>query len=626
VSTIALRGGGGRARSEGAPSAEELVRSPSDRFFGRVPAVAAFTCIGLLLCAIADALSRGTVLPSVWIYWAGVTLIAAPIFYVLCSARASSRERLTLVCMLGLGLYAVKLMHEPFGFTMTDEFPHAFNLEQILRHHKLFNSNAFLPISADYPGLEGAASSLAMLTGMSVFSTGIIVVGAARLMMMIGLFVLIGGISRSARVAGIGAAVYAANANFLLFGAQFAYESLALPLLVVVLACIAARDRARLSDERAWVLPIVLGIVAIVPTHHLTSYLMIAILLVVTIMRRVSSRFATAPPLWPFLAFAAGLTLAWLVVVASATVGYLSPVVGQAFESTLKTITGETPPRAAFTGALGANQANDLGEKLIGFGSVLLLLVGFVLGFIAAKRRYRFRYQEQTILMILAALGWFAASALRLAPAAWQVGNRLAEFLFIGAGFVIGSIPIDNYRVLRRRWPARAIIAACGAILVIGGAITGWPAGTRLANPTVVAADGHRIYSNPIGFGMWVGSHLPPGTTMVAPDADAATIMVYGQANALTGYDVYADAILTAKTLQSWELPEWRRDHVHYIVVDLRQRATDVTGGYFFGLRPPAGPMDALLPISTATRFDKAGLPRIFDSGDIMVYDLQGSR
>ncbi len=127
-------------------------------------------------------------------------------------------------------------------------------------------------MTPNYPGLEGATSALMRLTGLSSYGAGIVIVGAARLSLMVALFLLFTRISGSARTAGLGAAIYAGNFNFLFWGAQFSYESLALPLFVVVLMAVAEREAAPREWAREWAVPIVLGIAAIVVTHHLTSY------------------------------------------------------------------------------------------------------------------------------------------------------------------------------------------------------------------------------------------------------------------------------------------------------------------------------------------------------------------
>ena len=50
------------------------------------------TALGLLVCSIANTLSRASEAPSPLLYWGGILLIALPIFYRLTSEEASVRR------------------------------------------------------------------------------------------------------------------------------------------------------------------------------------------------------------------------------------------------------------------------------------------------------------------------------------------------------------------------------------------------------------------------------------------------------------------------------------------------------------------------------------------------------
>src|SRR5207302_1515221 len=152
----------------------------------------------------------------------------------------------------------------------------------------------------------------------------------------------------SARLAGLGAALYAANANFLFFSAQFSYESLALPLLVMVLAFVADRDEMKDRRRSVWTIPILLGTIAVIVTHHLSSYALLVTLAALSLLYFAVSRRARARGPWPFALFALAATAAWLGVVASSTVGYLTPVITNAISSTIHTLAGESAPRRLF--------------------------------------------------------------------------------------------------------------------------------------------------------------------------------------------------------------------------------------------------------------------------------------
>jgi hypothetical protein len=593
---------------------------------GRFPLVAAIVSVGLMLCSAIDALSRATMDPSIWFFWLGIAVIVAPVIYRLCSAEATVLERVLLVALMGLSLYAVKLMHEPFGYTMPDEFFHAHNAAQIAATHRLFGADSLLAISSRYPGLEGATSALMLMTGMSSFGAGLIVIGAARLMLMLGLFVLFAQLSGSYRVAGLGAAAYAGNSNFLYFDAMFSYESLALALLAVVLAALAVRSHASPTLRREWTIPLLLAIAAIVITHHLTSYLMDAVLVTLGLLPLLSRGRLTRMRTWPFAAVGLALTLTWLVVVASETVGYITPVVTSAFHETLKTVLGEAAPRAPFQGGTGGG-GTPLPEKLVAFGALAILAAALPFGLLSVWRRHR--RNPLAILLCIAALGFFAVLGLRFSASAWEIANRLDEFLFMGLAFVVGYGVTDRLALKpSRRLPG--IVAACAVIVVVGGAITGWPVDEVLAPAVRIATSGHASDSETIALGRWVRNNLGAGAGFAAPEADARTILLYGDGRVYTGYTADIRTLLTTPGTSTSQLTkQLNRLHrlgVRYVVVDLRRRGDDDATGYAFSLHPPGGRRDHLLSTQVALKFDDLPAPRVYDSGDVLVYDLSAGR
>jgi hypothetical protein len=598
------------------PIADEVCASR----LGRVPLIACLASIGVLVCSVADALSRATLAPSSVIFWGGLLLIVLPIFYRLSSAEASSSERFALVCLLGLTLYAVKLARDPFAYTFADELVHAYNANQIASHHKLFNGNPILPVTALYPGLEGTTSALMSMTGLSSFGAGLIVIAAARLVMVSALFLLFGRISGSSRVAGLGVAFYVGNSNFLFWSDQFSYESLALPLLVVVLVAVAERDTPERSEARAWAVPIVLGTAAVVVTHHLTSYALTTVLVALALIHLVVRRSARTSNPWPFAALALALSAFWLIVVASITVGYLSPVLSAAFKATLHTVSGEAAPRHLFQSP-GSGLATPVGERIVALIAVAILAAGLPFGLRRAWREYR--TQPLVSLFCVAAIAYFGTLALRFAPQAWETGNRASEFLFIGLAFILACSRLERYSPRRARRLGRVLLAGCLGIVAMGGVISGWPAPSRLSRPLVVTAEGNRIESEPLGFARWVSRQLP-GRRFAASDADARLLLDQGRATAFTGHAGDIEDILQTPTLPPWQLLDLRELDVRYVVTDSRRRSFDTTTGYYFSVTPPAGTPDTLLPAAVADKFERVRAPRIFDSGSIVVYGLDG--
>jgi hypothetical protein len=602
-----------KTKAFGAPEARRRLAA-----HGPSPLVALLLCsgFGLLLCAWANALSREGGDPTQLLYWAGILLIAVPTGYRLSLRDVPLRERFAMVALFGLALYAVKVVRDPFLFTFADEPIHAYNAEQVARHHDLFHENPILPVTSGYPGLAAATSALMSLTGMSSFGAGVILIGLARLLLVLSLFVLFTRVSGSHRLAGLAVAIYAGSSNFLYWGVQYSYESLSLPILVAVLAAFAEREVAAPARVRSWAVPIVLGTLAIVITHHLTSYALVVILLALALAGRLSRKPRPNP--WPFVIFAAAASLAWLLIAAGSTVGYLSPVLEEAFTSTLHTVSGEAAPRALFqSSSTAAVTETPWLARLVTLAAVGVIGLAFLLGF----RRVWKRRRELPFALIFCVSGaaFFATLALRFAPKAWETGNRASEFLFIGLSFVAAY---GALRFVRRgpRWRERkAALAAALGTVIVGGAIAGWPWDAQLAQPLRISAGGREIESEPVGLARWVGEYLPR-RKFAAADADARMILAPGGARAKTGDALAIKTILPEEALGGWELPLLHDHHVGYIVADRRRAATDAVRGNFFLV--PGSEEDPLLPIEAMHKFSEVPLGRTYDSGSIVVFDL----
>ncbi|MBS1878044.1 MAG: hypothetical protein JST31_00885 [Actinobacteria bacterium] len=579
-----------------------------------------FAGLGLVVCSLADALSRGTEPHAMVVYWTGVLLIALPIFYRLTSRSASLTERLLLVCLLGLSLYLVKVMRDAPSFTFNDELIHGFNANRIVESHHLFHENPVLKVTPYYPGLEGAASSLATMTGLSTYAAGTIVVGAARLVLVASLFFLFARVSGSARTAGLGAAIYAGNFNFFFYGAQFSYESLALPLLVLMMMMIAEREVSVPERLRAWAVPIVLAIAAIVVTHHLTSYAAAVVLAAIAIASYFVRRSWRPPNPWPFAIVAALLALIWLTVVASSTFGYLSSPLGNAVEAIANTIGGEAPPRGLFQS--GANIASTpTVARALSLLAVALLTVAVPFGLVRVVRRYR--RQPFAIIFALASIGFFLTLALRLAPAAWETGNRASEFFFIGLAFVVAVAGFESWRPRRFSAFVRPGIAVGLLVILVGGAIAGWPWDTQLAQPLKVAAGGGTITSQPLAMAEWAKREVVGGT-FAAQTADGNLLLDPAGKKVYTGSSPDVEDILQDPTMPGWQVPLLRKYGIEYVVVDRREISADGIRGYYFTRDDESSP---LYPIGVSTKFD--GLPefsRVYSNGAITVYRREEGR
>lgn len=634
--------------------------------WGLMPALAAVSALALLVIAAGNYLARAGAPGAELLFWLGIVLIIAPFAARLASERPSRQERLRLAVWLGMALYVVKVMNSPNGFTYADEFMHWHNVNQILSTQTLFGQNLVLPISALYPGLPSVTASLVSLGGLSVFWAGILVIAAARLVMILALFWLAEQLSQSPRVAGLTVLIYAANPNFLFFDAQFSYESLALPLVVLVLAV--AHYRLNPKTRQPVVLTLVAFVIigAVVITHHLSSYFMVAVLLAWTLLvarfhlvvingARTTLRWyageITGSAAWRWalqatrnfvhrreqtrvnhessrdpsglMFFALILTLIWLAFVASSTVGYVGTVLGRAVVSVFRLIAAEETGRTLFVSTSG--YVAPVWEHIIGLGSIVIIVVALPFGLVAVWRRYR--RNALVLVLALMAIAYLGMLGLRFAPAAWETSNRASEFLYIGLAFVL-ALGVTDIRLRKAAsWIGPAAVTIGLTWVFCGGIVAGWPENLRLARVDQVAVGDRILQPQETTAAVWMLANIGPGHVVAADDSNGRVLLTQAHEDALVGRNYSIDDLLSAPSLDHYELYTIQRFQLEYILVDQRRISSDNMRGYFFvPTRPVAGWDVGLYDLDRLAKFESAAIDRIFDSGDIAIYNLETLR
>jgi len=578
---------------------------------GSLPVIAMSISAGLLAASAADALSRTGRSGGLALFWLALVLIMFPAAVRLTSNRPRVRERAALVVMVGLGLYGVKVLRDPFVFNYGDELLHLPNLHAILTTGRLFGTNTILPISPRYPGLETAAALMVRAGGISQYDAGILLIGIARTIMLLTLYLFYERVSGSPRVAGIGALVYTATPTFLYFGAQFAYESLALPLATVALMALVRWVRAGdLAARRRWGALVVALAAATIVTHHVTSYFLVLFLVSLCVVHVIMHERRTAP--WLLTAIVVLLAVAWLTLVAGRTVGYLSPVITRALKNVIATINHETPTRTLFANQGGQEQTN-LPERVVAVGGILALALGVLAGLLLSWRRRRSRQPLMTLLVICAIL-YMGTLPLRFVPAAWETASRAGEFLFLGVGVTVGIgsnwlLDRGGSGRLRRRVP----VAVAVTLVFASGVIAGWPGSELLSQPRRVVAQGRTLDPPQVVAATWSGRMLGPHQRVYAEGADARFFNTNAQQTAFEG-----PGPLNTPTLSAFVHRALRANHITLVATDRRSISSDLLAGFFFDIGSPA-----LASARAADKFDTKSTDRIFDSGPIVIYGVR---
>jgi hypothetical protein len=595
-----------------------------------VSVVALLAATGVVMAAAAYTAGRvGHLAPS-WadrLYWLGQLLILIPVAARLLGRRAlGASETVTLVVVLTVAEYLVRICYSPAAFTYADELMHWRTATDIMRTGKLFTPNNLLPISPYYPGLEEATSALASITGLSLFTCGLVVSGVAHLLFVCLIFVLLRHISGSHRIAGVAVLLYASESLFQSFDSMFVYQTLALPFFGLTLLAtyhVAAPARSRAG----WVTVAALGAFATVATHHVTGILLVATLEVVTLGALLTRDRRQAAWASALALLSAAALAAWIALVAPSTPGYLQPVVTGALQSVRALLTG---------GHLGApvSAANGpLANQALAAAAVAILSVLVPIGWWQVWCRYRRR--SWVVALAIGAVSWYVVVAIRLLVAnGSELAGRASTFVFLPTGFIAAlavirltdnSLRSPTVRAdMRRRAPVVVGAAmAVALVLVLNGLVNGWPPyWERLPGPYQVAGAERSVGPEQVASADWALTMLGPGNRFATDVGDLPVLGGYGdQAIVDDDGNLYISPAVTPAAASLV-----RAQSIGYVLVDRRLSEMLPASGQYFPLDPNFGKYTRPLPLVDLTKFNRVpGVARIYDSGNIVVYDLQGS-
>ena len=618
------------------------------REWGWLPVLSVTCAIGVFLVALAY---EGGRISAAWgepLFWFGLIAIFLPVAARLLSQKPARRERVGLLVVLAISLYFVQVLQYPLYFAGYDEFLHVRTAQDIAASGHLFSANPLLPISAFYPGLEIVTNALSSLTGLSIFVAGSVLIGTAWLVFVPSLYLIYERISSSMWIAGIATLLYMTNPNFVFFDSIFAYESLALSLAVFVLFLVVRRGDTSMQPRPGFTIAAWLGIGAVVVTHHLTSFMLLGFLVVWTVVflllwraghptaaRRgrliapsadLSARAGLQVQASPggIVLVSLVLTTAWLVYTGGAALAYLTPHVTGALSQLVQIVAHHSQARQPFQST--ASTGAPPWERLMVYASLLLILLGLPFGLFATWRRYR--DNAFALALACAVFAFPGILILHLTQTGAEVASRSTEFLFVAIAFVL-AVAARRFLILGTPSWGRATLAVYAiAVLFVGQLAMGaGSSGSFLPDPYQVSADDRSIEPEGITAAVWTNTYLGPGH-IVASDRDNTELMAtYGRQFAETSGSapIAVSWVFLSAQFGTGVVTILRQDHIQYLVVDLRlSTALPETGTYFNNGEPDAQHYTQPIDRAALEKFDVVpGVSRIFDSGDIIIYDVE---
>jgi hypothetical protein len=574
------------------------------------------------------------------LFYLGVTLLFVPISFRIAAPRVARVERIALLLVLAETTFAMKVLDDPSGFALFDEFLHWRSATDLLAARQLFVPNDLLYVSPLYPGLELITTALIHLTGLTVFAAGILVIAVCRAVFITGLFTFYELVTGSARLAGIGGIVYMGSTVYVMFDAQFAYESPAVAFMAVIFMAEVALDAQRASLARTLAITTVL-LAALAITHHITDYFTAAGLCALALLQLIRQRPNRLVPILFVAGFSVAVAVVWVNYIGNPTSGYLAPVLVEGAQQALALLSGHGPPRTLYAAVDGRSPVPRW-LTVEGLGSVLVLSILLAAGFfttcVAARgdpsrqadwgalldlprRRWQ---NSRLILVALLALLWPLSIFLHLTTAGWELGNRMNAFVFVGNGLVAAFAIARFWRRPGQRVRG-AVAGAALAVIAAGGVINGW------GSPAVrnaYHAEGDELAIEPMGIdaATWTRDQLGPDHRFAADRDNSVLLATYGSQRIASGSSADPTA---ADLFVSPELWQGLRDtiqeqRIDYIFVDMRLTTQPAWVGSFFGPGEPAGLGSAPLNPDPLLKWDRvAGVSRVFDDGWVRIYDVR---
>jgi hypothetical protein len=570
--------------------------------------------VGVLSLAVANAHSRiGT--SGYFLFWAGLACILLPSAAVLLFSQQEKEVRLAAALGFGLALYLSKVVYEPTVFTFHDEFAHYRNAVNLLSSGDLFGYNPLIRATAYYPGLAAATDMVVRLTGLSVYTCGLILIGCARVTLVGALFLLTERLLGSPRAAGIAVLVYAANPNFLYWDAQYAYESLALPLAVLAIYLIARRKGA--APGLPATLSSMVVALAVVATHHVTAWALAILLLTWTaaalLLKRRSGEFI---PALPALVTASAVAV-WLVAVASITVGYIGPVVSRAAAQGVQLAIHHHTSRTLFASA-GQTAKAPFWEDAAAIASSLIIIA------VLPVALYFMRRASLPILgklLAVSSLLWVALLPLRFTAAGQETANRSSEFAYLGIAlcfaFVLESF-LDS-----AAWQ-RMLALGIVVLVFVGGVAVSWNYPQRLAPDYHLASGSVAVTADDHALAKWMLATLGPKHRVAADTETGLALGSIGRQDVLSSAEDNAQIwqIFYPSTVDSEVVAEIRSERVQYVVVQLDLLHSPMGAPRFDGSEP-AQDYDAPLAADSLSKFNTSPLfHEIYSAGTLRVYQV----
>lgn len=590
--------------------------------------------LGSVLIAVAFSLAArsGTDTSHYAVFWLGVILMFLPTAIVVTGRHTGDRVRWAWLLAYGLFTYLPKLLRNPGQPLFHDEVAHWRQTVDLAGDGHLFRPNYLIGIVAHFPGLHILTASVADATGLTAWQSAAGVMIVAHVLAVLGAFLLGETLLGGTRAGAMVALIYSLNASFLYFDTEFAYESLAMPLFLWCLACLARAQRSTHGRERAaWGTAAALTGLGVVPTHHLTAVILSVLLVLltavtVTAAARGGVPSAAAKATATVTVAVVAPAAAWLLLVAPSTFAYLSPYLGGGTSQLLHLFSSKGASRSLFQASTEPFYEKD--------AAFTVPLLAFVLAVVAIRQWWKRTPAERRSQPMRRGLGlfgllYFPSLPFILVEFGAEGARRTWGFTYIGLAVLItpvvlaGIDRLDRFRGrVRAGLVAVVCLIACDAL--VGNVAAGLDPDYRFPGPFVFGSDTRSMSAELVGTSTWFKDHI--GTRLHVVSDRYTGLSLVRDADALPAapgkgfptYDLYFDSAPPSAFL----VHELSSSDYTYLIIDKRMSYELPAIGVYFEPDEPFA-YDGRSPISAQDLDRYNNLPwttKVYESDDYAVY------
>lgn len=578
------------------------------------PALVAAAAVGTLIVGYSYRLSAAGAAPNAYyaVFWIGMLLGVLPVGARIALRSTATADRGWAVALLGALTFMPKYLRNPTAPAYHDEYAHWREALDVLGTGHLFQVNALIPIVQFFPGTSALTVALQRLTGLSMWSAGELVLFAAHMLALFGVFVLARAHLRTARAGAIAALIYGLNPSAIYFDTQYAYEGIAVGIFVWVLAFASLASRSTGRTRITYTISAVVCAAGCVVTHHLTTLFLVMILVIVAVLVTVRARWTKQPDpavrtWWLVLGGTVAAAATWLLTIAGATISYLSPYFGGSVKQLSAIGTTSDTSRV-----LLAPSVQPLWERgLTALAPVVLAL--FCLRLLLILRRGAHRdLRSDTLALMAFGLVYFPSVLFLLAPSGAEGARRSWAFSYVGLA-LIGAYLLERRspsKHVRPAWTRPVALTAALAVLLMGNVGGGLNDPYRFPGPFRWGTDTNSASAEAETVAQELAAEVGP-VRVVTDRYTALQLIAYG------GLDVAAPST----GFPAWELLQKPTDPssslagmlytsgYDYVVVDIRMGEQAAfngdnfgSGDLFFGKPTPMAYLDRLDDVPWASR------------------------